>query len=208
MLLARSNLIYLHAPKTGGNSIQTVLLPHSDDQKVLGKGQDGIDRFGIRGAHTSQKHAKLQDYARSLPDLAPYKVAISVRHPFDRAVSFFFTPIRWLREEGGRLVQSEPVWSRTAFLQFLDGVAPLVSFLDVNGTLRKPDFVIRYEAIEEDFAAFTDALGLPDAKLPHVNRSAASAELTRSILADEELRNLVCERYADDMRFFGYSRAG
>lgn len=208
MLLQRSNLIYLHAPKTGGNSIQTVLLPHSDDQMVLGKGQDGVDRFGIRGTHTPQKHAKLRDYARSLPDLAHYKIAISVRHPFDRAVSFFFTPIRWLREEGRRMIQGKPVWSRAAFLQFLDSVAPLVSFLSLNGTLRKPDFVIRYEAIESDFAAFTDALGLPDAKLPHVNRSAASAELTRSILADEELRSLVCERYADDMRFFGYCREG
>lgn len=208
MLLQRSNLIYLHAPKTGGNSIQTILLPFSDDQKIVGKGQDGVDRFGIRGAHTSQKHARLQDYARTVPDLSRYKVAISVRHPFDRAVSFFFTPIRWMREEGGHMQQAEPVWSRETFLQFLDSVVPLVSFLSVDGTIRKPDFVIRYESIEADFAAFTNSLGLPDARLPHVNRSAASADLTQSILADKELRDLVCERYADDMRFFGYKREG
>jgi hypothetical protein len=112
-----------------------------------------------------------------------------------------------MKEEGGRLQQTRPVWDRDDFVRFLNTVAPLVSFLTDGESIRKPDFVIRYESIQEDFSAFTGALGLPETQLPHVNRSAAPAELTRSVLADEEIRSLVCGRFAADMDFFNYGRA-
>jgi len=107
----RHRLIYLHPPKTGGNSIQSVLLPFSDDRKVLVGHQDGRDRFEVRGPATASKHATLADYASSL-DIAAYRVAISVRHPFDRAVSFFFSPHRWMRQTEDGWSLATPVWDR------------------------------------------------------------------------------------------------
>ena len=45
MLSTRHRFLFLHVPKTAGNAVQTWLLPHSDDQKVTHRHQDGIERF-------------------------------------------------------------------------------------------------------------------------------------------------------------------
>lgn len=205
MISTLHKLIYLHAPKTGGNSIQTILLPYSDDRKVFVEHQDGHDRFEVRGGLTRKKHSTLRDYARALgPDIAAYKVAISVRHPFDRAVSYYFSPHRWMRKSGDGWVLEQPVWDQAAFTAMLGTVPSMASFLTVGDEFRQPDFVIRYETLEADFNAMRLALGIPSTPpFPHVNKSAGS-NLAADVRANVSLRAFVAEYYAEDMEAFGY----
>ena len=53
--------IFIHIPKTGGNTIQKTLFDKnlSLDEMIVNEHQDGIDRFEIRGKYTQQKHMKL-----------------------------------------------------------------------------------------------------------------------------------------------------
>jgi len=49
MISRRYKFIYVHIPKTGGTTIQSVLLPFSDDEKFIVPYQDGVDSFEVRG---------------------------------------------------------------------------------------------------------------------------------------------------------------
>lgn len=207
MILSRYNLIYLHAPKTGGNSIQELLLPHSDDKMVLRSHQDGVDRYEIAGPATSSKHADLQSYADAIGGrLSDFTVAISVRHPFDRALSFYFSPHRWMRQRDGGWHLEPPHWDINAFAQMLGRERSMVSFLSVDGKVRMPNIVIRYETLAYSFAEFCAKAGLPiSQRLAHRNKS-ASLKLKVLERDNAEARKIVEAAYSEDFALFGYTR--
>ena len=95
MLSTRHHFVFLHVPKTAGNAVQTYLLPHSDDQKVTHRHQDGVERFDVRGSVTPTKHATLQAYFDRLgTELDRFEIILPVRDPVDRALSLYFSPHR------------------------------------------------------------------------------------------------------------------
>jgi len=211
MISSRYRFLYLHVSKTGGNAIQTALLPFSDDRQTLAPHQDGTERFGIRGPVTPHKHATLQEYETLSPGLSQsHAIVISVRHPFERAISAYFSPHRWLQRAADGSISPRPaVWSESGFLAMLPKeVRPMVDYLRLGGGLRAADIVIRHETLAQDFAAAVRALALPGAaemRLAHVNRSAAEGALRRRLLADSQLRDRVEAQYRADMDAFGYA---
>ena len=75
MISSAYGFIFLHAPKTAGNSMQLVLQPFSDDRISRIHGRDPTQQFGLKGPVSTKKYAKLQDYARRLgSDLAGRRV--------------------------------------------------------------------------------------------------------------------------------------
>jgi hypothetical protein len=98
MISISHNWLFIHTPRTGGNSVQSVLACYSEDQLTRRVFQDGIERFGVQGSYTGNKHFRLQDYADTVPPeifskLFKFTVA---RNPWARAISWFFTPLKWI----------------------------------------------------------------------------------------------------------------
>jgi len=96
MISLQKRFLFVHIPKTAGNSIQSVLRDYSEDQLVaLRKEQDGIERFGLRNPkYKIKKHSMLSEYHDALGDEQfrdLYKFTC-VRNPWDRMVSYYFTP--------------------------------------------------------------------------------------------------------------------
>ena len=204
MISTRLKLIYLHAPKTAGNSIQEVLLPAFDDKKLCGDFRDGVERYELKGPITPEKHATLSDYAEKI-DIADYQVAMACREPFRRAISAYFSPSTWHRKEEDQWVLDSPTWDVSAFLEFIKTFKPAVSFLAPR---TKPDFLLRFESLQADLHAMQDALGMPRAQLAIRNRSAAAEDVLVAALGSKEARQAVQDLFFCDYEAFNYMKAG
>ena len=191
----------MHVQKTGGNSISTALLPFSDDQKTIKKHQNGHDRFGIKGDVTPRKHAWLQEYYSVLGEnIYQYEIVTSVKGPLERAVSMYFSPHRWYKLEEKEWTKVEPFWCFKRFSAIASKMYRLVDFLTIDGTVRSPDHLIRFETLQNDFEALAIKYALPinRSHLPHVNKSASNSALYQTAYNDRQVRDLVKSRFKED----------
>lgn len=201
MLSLSKKFLFIHIPKTGGNSIQTLLRPYSEDQIVVGSQQDGRDRFEVRGRFTRHKHATLADYRAEVPPalFADVFKFCAVRNPWSRAISFYFTPRRWMKRG------LDPFWSREEFVELLGRLPPMVEHLKVDGQVQQMDGLIRFESLGEQLPPLLERIDIPleSLKLPHLNRGQAG-DHRRYFEANPDLADMVAERYREDIDTFGY----
>lgn len=207
MLSTAHSWIYIHIPKTGGNSVQEALLPLSDDQKVLDGFRDGVDTFGIAGDVTPTKHATLSDYGRVLGDLSRYEIITSIRHPVERAVSYYFSDFRWKRQsDEGNWRTVTPHWSLDEFLALLPQIRPMTEYLKLDGNPYPRLRLLRFENLTADFSELARSLNLPaDTVLPHRNRTADRTGLRQLALSDAGVTAAVRTAHAQDFQAFGYA---
>jgi hypothetical protein len=199
MISFQKRFLFVHIPKTAGNSIQTILRHYSEDEIVaLRAEQDGIERFGLRNPNYKiKKHSTLAEYRAALGgerlrDL--YKFTC-VRNPWDRMVSYYFGTTQlvetWHRKEFRKLILR--ALSVRDYLQLDKGEA------DPFGNL---DYIMRFENLADDFCAVCARLGIPDAPLPQYNRSNREHY---SKYYDAELQELIGKRFAPEIDRFGYA---
>ncbi|WP_132031685.1 sulfotransferase family 2 domain-containing protein [Aquabacter spiritensis] len=200
MLSTKHNFLFIHIPKTGGNSIQRVLLPLSDDCMALtGPHHDGIDRFEIRSSKLDiHKHSTLEDYRRQISHDSfsrLFKFAC-VRNPWDRCVSFFFSPHR------GRVE-----WSLTAFSDFIErSVRPQSDYLRLTGQDEDPfdniDYILRFEKLSENFFDLCSKIGIKSHTLPVHNKS--NHEDYRFYYKSNEVIELVYNKFNEEIKRFKF----
>jgi Sulfotransferase family len=199
MISFRKRFLFVHIPKTAGNSIQSVLRDYSEDQLVaLRKEQDGIERFGLRNPkYKIKKHSMLSEYHDALGDeqfRSLYKFTC-VRNPWDRMVSYYFTP-----------TQNPETWDRKKFRDIISKAISVADYLRLGEGGEDPfanvDYVMRFENLADDFRAVCMAIGISPATLPQYNRSRRDHY---SKYYDNELRELVRARFAPEIERFGYA---
>ena len=198
MISLQKRFLFVHIPKTAGNSIQSVLRDYSEDQLIaLRKEQDGIERFGLRSTkYKIKKHSTLNEYHRALGeeqfrDL--YKFTC-VRNPWDRMVSYYFTP-----------TQNPETWNRKKFREIISKAVSLADYLRLDNGEGDPfanvDCIIRFENLADEFRAVCDTIGIPPPALPRYNRSSRDHY---SKYYDDELREFVGARFAAEIERFNY----
>jgi hypothetical protein len=198
MISFQKRFLFVHIPKTAGNSIQTILRHYSEDEIVtLRADQDGIERFGLRNPNYKiKKHSTLAEYRAALGEARfrdLYKFTC-VRNPWDRMVSYYF---------GTTLVQA---WDRKEFKKLILKAVSVTDYLRLDKGESDPfgnvDYVMRFENLTDDFRTVSAKLGIPATRLPQYNRSNREHY---SKYYDTELRELIRKRFAPEIDRFGYA---
>lgn len=198
MISFQKRFLFVHIPKTAGNSIQSILRGYSEDEIVaLRKEQDGIERFGLRNPNYKlKKHSTLSEYRDSLGEeqfRGLYKFTC-VRNPWDRMVSYYFTP-----------TQTPETWNRKKFRETISKAVSVPDYLRLDNQKGDPfanvDRIIRFENLGDDFRAVCNVIDIAPATLPQYNRSRREHY---SKYYDDELRELVRTRFATEIERFDY----
>ncbi|BCX49882.1 pullulanase pulA [Haloferula helveola] len=200
MISLRHRFLFVHIPKTAGNSIQNILKDYSEDRIVASGNQDGVERFEVRSEGRSlEKHSTLAEYYSELgAEVADglFKFAV-VRNPWDRLISFYFSPHR-----------RETSWSPRKFRKFVEhDVRPLTSYFELENNrgaspFENVDALIRFENLGAEFDEVCEKIGIPKAELPVRNRSDRGRP---NEYYDADLSKWVGERFAEEIEFFGWT---
>jgi hypothetical protein len=149
--------------------------------------EEEIKIFG-KSLWNSGQHCSLNDFDQCLQN--NFFAFTFVRNPWSKAVSEFFysksingyngTFKNYLRKP-----RCQP-----------DHMTPQINFLNDN-----MNYIGRFENFEEDFNTVCDKIGIPRQQLPHENKS---NHKHYTEYYDDEAREIVAEKYAKDIEFFGY----
>lgn len=200
MMSLQKYFIFIHIPKTAGNSIQTALKPYSEDSF------NQIDFDGVKyhklGVNNSQypqlgKHSLLKDYTKYFNVNKFFKI-VSVRNPWDRMLSWY------MFDNNGK------EFNKTNFISFIKRMDPpelemfnsQYEYICHEG---KPniDFIIKFENLQNDFDLLCDRLSIMRMKLFKLNPS-KNSQMDYHNFYDEETKTLVNKLFKKDIEYFGY----
>jgi len=199
MIIKDKKLIYIHINKCAGSSIESFFFGQAiEDHKVI---MDFEDSLGSK---------ELNDY---------FKFSF-VRNPWDKTVSFYnfhkkfnvldtssglknfllAHPSSWMPKNGSPLKKTAFTWLGSNYSHLMRSSNQIDWLTDSNGEVRM-DFIGRFENLQEDFNIVCDKIGIPRKQLPHKNKS---NHKHYTEYYDEETKQIVAEKYAKDIEYFGY----
>ena len=165
------NLIFIHIPKTGGNSVQKILSLNGNYQGefLTNNSQDGINRFGIQDSLTSYKHQKLSEYEK-VCTLSNYTLLSVVRNPTERLLSYFFSPSRHIKPNSSLLKIFDKLGIKSLlphkyksikfvleeFLEFIQNVETQTSYLSIGDKLNDNVNILKFENLNNELKYFLE----------------------------------------------------
>ena len=120
----------------------------------------------------------------------------AVRNPWDREVSRykFFKKLKTTRTK----------FCQNGFNEYLFKFMKLgrlnYDALKIDGKIGV-DYIIKFENLQEDFNIVCDKIGISRRKFPYSNNT---NHKHYAEYYDDETREIVAQKYADDIKFFGY----
>ena len=188
MIHHQNKFIFVHIPKCGGHSIET----------VFGAWTAGKHEHYWVNQH--RQHWKLPDILGKFPTCQEYFKFIFVRNPFSRLVSEY----SYIKK------QSKHDISDMTFKDFcLDLDKNLSKYCFDYHELTLMDYMAdasfnyigKFENLQKDFDTVCDKIGIPRQQLPHKNKS---KHKHYTEYYDEETKQIVASYYAEDIKRFDY----
>lgn len=207
MISHSHKFILICPPKTGSTSLMSILLNYCIIKKLREQKEfNSFDFFELDNdfdlkswkkftskINTPRKHAALSSYHKF--NLRNYNLFAVIRNPYDRAVSL------WKWEES---VKKQ--YNGVSFKQWLNMKMhwwhlPQCDFLQTDTIDMSSINLVRFENLEQDFNTLCNKIGIPRQQLPHKN---ATNHKHYTEYYDDETKQVVAEKYAKDIEYFGY----
>lgn len=197
--------IFVHIPKTGGTSIESLIWPQprSVDDLWMGfidKHHNKYQTGGLQHLLATQIRSEVG------PEIfASYYKFSFVRNPWDRAVSQYSSMAG--REDLREFIGMKRDASFKTYLSLIASRRhvqwePQVNFLhDSTGELIV-DYVGRFEAFAASVSHALETIGIEAKTIPHTQKSWRGKYGT---YYDDESRELIARMYKEDIEAFGYS---
>ena len=190
MISHKNKFIFVHINKTGGTSIKTLLERYSQGstghQSIiqLNKQAYSDDYFKFTFVRNS--------WGRFL-SLYKYRVTTNQTNLLNNPVSFG----DWAKN----IYNKNPIHYNTSNKKLLLMLSEQLDWItDTNGIINM-DFIGRFENFQKDFNIVCDKIGISQQKLPHINKT---NHKHYTEYYDDETREIVAEKYAKDIEYFGY----
>lgn len=189
MISHEHKCIFVHCQKCAGETIELA---------VFGKSDTGFRGDPFQGS--PEKHFSVNRYIKKYGEHTwnNYFTFSFVRNPWDRVISWIKYRDKRHGLYSGRLNSSiikkeveSPSFSCNSYFNLLS--------LDSSGGII--DFIGRFENLQEDFNFVCDKIGIPKQKLPHKNKT---NHKHYTEYYDDETKQIVAEKYAKDIEYFGY----
>jgi hypothetical protein len=222
---SKLKLIFVHVPKTGGNSVRSSIEDKFSTSKVLRDYSDrpddpsspmNIDPAGFLARSALSRYADLTGKAavvghfwiRKYDDVAADLRATILRDPLDRTMSHYFY---WMKREGhGQLLHDHVRQHNLSLVEFarlptIRWFYTQTFFRDVD--MGQFDVVGRFDKYVKDWSALLRDIGLGAvARVRHLNATAGLDELyaarRHEILTDETVMARLRDLLADDIKFY------
>ena len=188
MINSQHKFIFIHIPKTGGTSIEKAFNQHP----------------------VVQKHRTMTQYENMLhANIDQYFLFSVIRNPWDRMVSYwnwrqgkYWAPIdgkmsifsEWLRYITSLDLNKE---SSNDFKMAIS--SQFTSLKNKNNKIIVD--LIRFENLQNDFDTVCEKIGIPQQQLPHYNKT---NHKHYTEYYTNETKQIVAEKYAKDIEYFGY----
>ena len=214
------NFVYLHNPRTGGKSIQSVLIQLDPDcMHTIGKSE--------KSEHRGSDFIKvlLGDYKWN----NAFKFCF-VRNPYSWFLSSFHRDLSWeqpkkeysilVRDDKQLPIPIDGIVKKThvvlyeSLRQFhwgkrIDGIKRDDHFFDCHegqGVWATDDmnFIGRFESLQSDFNYICDKIGIESIVLPHLNEDEWAQRSFINLKYSESAKKLIGILYEEDIVNFGY----
>ena len=188
MINHEKKIIFVHIPKTGGTSIESL--------------------FCSSNLYGKEKHLMSHEYDPK--HLKSYFKFSFVRNPWDRSLSYYFFRLQKSYEMFGHgdsflnwmkfLHNCRDNEHKNNFFQFYLSIQNQYEFIFRNDCLMI-DYVGKFENLQQDFNTVCDKIEIPRQQLPHKNKT---SHKHYTEYYDDETREIVAQKYAKDIEYFGY----
>lgn len=212
MISHKHKFIFVHIPKCGGTSIELALLKKEGIElpcnkiELLSNEQKQEYSIGYRYQDTMAQHRTISQYKTK--HKKEYFTFTFSRNPWERLLSEYF----YIKKENGcKCMELNFNKQFPTFNDFVknNGIkcgwrghdSLQIDFILNSNQDKVIDFIGRCENLQEDFNIVCDKIGIAREQLPHAYKT---KHKHYTEYYDDETRQIVAEKYAKDIEYFGY----
>jgi len=199
MISHEHKFIFIHIPKCGGTSVEWVFKAWENSQSFF--------------VGSGKQHWFLEQIITAKPECKDYTSFTFIRNPFSRIVSEY----KYAKKESQ--INCDHIKSNSglnlSFKEFCKDLEHNLKHycyefhdkslcdyvLNADGSERV-NYIGRLENFQKDFDIICDKIGIPQKQLPHAFKSDDKKCYTEYY--DDETREIVGQKYAKDIEYFGY----
>jgi len=193
MISHKHKCIYIHIPKCGGSSIEAAFKINTskfDLNTLTGKPPGASNNEWLQ--HATLKEMQV-NFKINTKDFFTFTC---VRNPWSRLVSSFF----YEHEFNSKLTSFKNFTKNPTYINNQHSLSQYEYIID-HKNRPSVDFIMKLETLQEDFNVACDKIGIPHQQLEH-HKKTEHKRYTEYY--DDETREIVADRYAQDIKYFGY----